>query len=127
MDIRDKVGNLVFDTILSYENSYNPTFYTLTLRTLFCFVSHIYYSSGLPWKAFRLSARTSWLGLHHDGSELWKYLKLVYRGPSVGGHSFVSGGYVLAKEGIGRVCNVPEGMGKVFSIRPRQGVFENMD
>ena len=25
--------------------------------------------------------------------------------------------YVLAKEGIGKVCNVPEGMGKVFSGR----------
>jgi len=41
------------------------------------------------------------------------------RGVSVkesGGHSFVSGGHVLAKEGIGKVCNRPEGMGEVFSF-----------
>ena len=52
--------------------------------------------SGLPWKAIRL-------------------YRLDYGGPYFGGHSFVSGGYVLAKEGIGKVCSAPEGMGKVFS------------
>ena len=41
---------------------------------------------------------------------------LYFGGPYFGGHSFVSGGYVLAKEGIGKVCNAPEGMGKVFSL-----------
>ena len=44
----------------------------------------------------------------------------IYRsdsgGPYFGGHGFVSEGYVLAQEGMGKVCNVPEGMGKVFSI-----------
>ena len=45
--------------------------------------------------------------------EPWKYL--VYGGLYFEGHSFVSGGYVLAKEGIGKVCSVPEGMRKVFS------------
>ena len=40
---------------------------------------------------------------------------LASGGPYFEGHSFVSGGYVLAKEGMGKVCNRPEGMGKVFS------------
>ena len=44
---------------------------------------------------------------------LWK--DLASGGPYFEGHSFVSGGHVLAKEGIGKVCNRPEGMGKVFS------------
>jgi len=49
------------------------------------------------------------IGLHN----LWK--DLASGGPYFEGHSFVSGGYVLAKEGIGKVCNQPEGMGEVFS------------
>jgi len=48
----------------------------------------------------------------------WKYL--VYGGLYFEGHSFVSGGYVLAKEGIGKVCSVPEGMRKVFSFLNRK-------
>ena len=60
------------------------------------------YPSGLSGKEFRIY-RLDYGGLYFGG---------LY----FGGHSFVSGGYVLAKEGIGKVCNAPEGMGKVFSI-----------
>jgi len=44
---------------------------------------------------------------------LWK--DLASGGPYFEDHSFVSGGHVLAKEGIGKVCNWPEGKGKDFS------------
>ena len=63
-----------------------------------CFVSHMFYPSGLLGKEFRIYC-------------------LDTGGLYFGGHSFVSGGYVLAKEGMGKVCTVPEGMGKVFSIK----------
>ena len=86
---------MVFTTILSYKNSYDPTLNT-SLLSLLCFVSHMLYPSRLPWKALTLL-----LGL-------WRSV--------LGGHSFVSGGYVLAKEGMGKVYNAPEGMGKVFSL-----------
>jgi len=61
------------------------------------------YPSGLSGKGFRI-------------------YRLDYGGPYFGrpyfeGHSFVSGGYLLAKEGIGKVCNALEGMGKAFSFK----------
>ena len=65
------------------------------------------YPSGLSGKESRIY-RLDYGGLYFGG--------LYFGGPYFGGHSFVSGGYVLAKEGIGKVCNAPEGMGKVFSI-----------
>jgi len=75
--------------------------------SLLCFVSHMPYPSGLSGKESRIY-RLDYGGLYFGG--------LYFGGPYFGGHSFVSGGYVLAKEGIGKVCNAPEGMGKVFSI-----------
>jgi len=93
---RVQTGNSVFATILSYDNSFDPTLNTSLLSPL-CFVSLLLYPSGLPGKGLTLYCLDS-------------------GGPYFGGHSFVSGGYVLAKEGIGKVCNAPEGMGKVFSI-----------
>ena len=47
--------------------------------------------------------------------------------PYFGGHSFVSGGYFLAKEGIGKVCNAPEGMGFLDHLYSSMGAQTRTD